>query len=491
MKKTIKLLGLLMSITTLAYFSSCSDDEPTIDIGDDDVIVSDGFYVIGGSAPSETPAASGILSLGIVEDENFATKNRANYYETYLYLDANGGGVQFASYLNNEATVYGGSTETVDYGDDSNNDTPMGAFLKGALTEDGAAVTPTQSGLHHVVVDLSSKIFLVIPVNTWGAIGPATAGGWGADTDIATISADGLTYSSDDLVLRDGTMKFRYNDGWKIDMRTDPTAGFDDANGFVALTNFGGTIDNLEQGGGDFAAPEEGTYEISITFSNGQIVPSVTTNRTGDAPELAFDADDYTWGLIGAATATGWDADTELVYNGKDDAGVHKWTGVFHLAAGEFKFRSDDSWTNEIGVGNATLSGDAVGSISGDNNFVFDGTATAYYFQITTVEDPIEWKVEISEAVWEIIGDATPTGWDSGTAMTRSEDGSTWTITADMTAASYKFRANSAWDYNIGGDAAGLTYNGDNLSIGEDGNYTVTLTTADSGVTYTTSAAKN
>lgn len=490
MKNTFKLLSMLFAFTALTFFSSCSEDEPTIDVGDGD-IVSDGFYIIGGSAPSETPAASGILSLGTVEDEGFGTKSRSNYFETYVYLDANGGGIQFARYVNNEATTYGGPTESIDYADDSNNDTPMGAFLKGTLTVDGAAVVPLKSGLHHVVVDIASNTFLMVPVNSWGLIGPATDGGWGSDTNVETVSADGLTFSATNIILRSGTMKMRYNDGWKIDMRTDPTAGYDDANGFVALTNFGGTVDNLEAGGSDFLAPAEGAYTVELTFKNGEISPSLNLTRTGDAPELTFDPTAYSWGLIGSGTITGWDSDTELVYKGKDDAtGIHKWVGIFHLAAGEFKFRSDDSWTNEIGVGNSTLSGNATG-ISGDNNFVFAGTETVYYIQITTAEDPISWKVQIDEASFEIIGAATPTGWDSGTAMTRDANGTTWTITADMTASEYKFRLNSSWDINLGGDAAALSLDGSNLTIAEAGNYTVTLKTEDKGVTYATSAVKN
>jgi starch-binding outer membrane protein SusE/F len=490
MKKSIKLLSLLMTLSALVFFTSCTEDEPVIDIDENTVIVSDGFYIVGGSAPSETPAASGILSLGIVEDEGFGTKTRANYFESYIYLDAAKGGIQFAKYKDNVAVTYGGATETVDMSDDTNNDTPMGAYLKGAMTEDGAKIVPLQSGLHHVIVDLSTKTFLVVPVYAWGLIGPATAGGWGSDTDVKTISADGMVYSATGVVIRSGTMKMRYNDGWKIDMRTDPNAGYADANGYVALTNLGGTLENLEQGGADFQAPAEGTYDVSITFKNGELSPKVVLKRTGDAPVLAFDFNEYAWGIIGAATTTGWDADTKLTYKG-ENAGTHKWVGSFYLVPGAFKFRSDANWSKELGRGNATFVGTAADKLSGDNDIMFDGTSTFYYIVITTSDDGKTFKIDFAETAWGVIGAGTPTGWDSDTKMVRDVNGTTWTLTLQMTAGAYKFRANDSWDINLGGDASALTVNGADLSAAAAGSYTITLKTEDKGVTFMSSAVLN
>jgi hypothetical protein len=42
-----------------------------------------------------------------------------------------------------------------------------------------------------------------------------------------------------------------------------------------------------------------------------------------------------------------------------------------------------------------------------------------------------------------------------------------------------KFRANNAWDINLGGNASNLTYGGDNMSIAESGTYLITLNLSD------------
>jgi hypothetical protein len=64
-----------------------------------------------------------------------------------------------------------------------------------------------------------------------------------------------------------------------------------------------------------------------------------------------------------------------------------------------------------------------------------------------------------------------------------TESGSSFTISTALDAGEIKFRANDAWEYNLGGDLAGLTHNGANLAV-DAGTYTITLTTANRGETY-------
>ncbi|MGE5429310.1 MAG: SusF/SusE family outer membrane protein, partial [Methylococcaceae bacterium] len=76
---------------------------------------------------------------------------------------------------------------------------------------------------------------------------------------------------------------------------------------------------------------------------------------------------------------------------------------------------------------------------------------------------------------WGLIGDATPGGWDSDQNMTWDATNQVFTITLDLTAAKIKFRANDAWDINLGGDINALTQNGADIAVAAAGNYTITL----------------
>lgn len=58
------------------------------------------------------------------------------------------------------------------------------------------------------------------------------------------------------------------------------------------------------------------------------------------------------WGLIGSATANGWDSDQNLTY----DPVKAIWTITTNLIAGEIKFRSNDAWDLNFGDTGANLS---------------------------------------------------------------------------------------------------------------------------------------
>jgi len=48
-------------------------------------------------------------------------------------------------------------------------------------------------------------------------------------------------------------------------------------------------------------------------------------------------------------------------------------------------------------------------------------------------------------------------------------------VTLNLTAKSFKFRANDAWEYDLGGSISALTPGGANIDVTEAGNYTITL----------------
>lgn len=84
-----------------------------------------------------------------------------------------------------------------------------------------------------------------------------------------------------------------------------------------------------------------------------------------------------------------------------------------------------------------------------------------------------------------IIGDATPTGWDSDTDMDYNAEKGYWYITIDLIVGKIKFRKNDGWAWNMGfveGETPGMSGDtqqggvGNDIPINEAGNYTVIFT---------------
>ncbi len=68
---------------------------------------------------------------------------------------------------------------------------------------------------------------------------------------------------------------------------------------------------------------------------------------TANLKENTWTATEVAWGMIGAATPGGWDADTEMVY----DEAQQVWTvTVFLHTNGSFKFRANKSWSLDLAL---------------------------------------------------------------------------------------------------------------------------------------------
>lgn len=78
---------------------------------------------------------------------------------------------------------------------------------------------------------------------------------------------------------------------------------------------------------------------------------------------------------------------------------------------------------------------------------------------------------------WGLIGSATPNGWDSDQDMSYDPASGIWSITLDLVVGEIKFRANDDWAINLGDNDTNKTleYDGANIPIAENGNYTVEL----------------
>jgi hypothetical protein len=187
----------------------------------------------------------------------------------------------------------------------------------------------------------------------------------------------------------------------------------------------------------------------------------------------------YTIEVIGEMNLTlyvpgghqGWAPDVApSLYNRNFD---FKYDGYVYFAeAGtEFKFTSQPNWDgpNYGDGGDGTLSADGgnlVASEAGMYRIIVDLSGSPTY--------------TMTKTEWGLIGDATDGDWDNSTPMSYDPATQRWSVTTTLDAGTFKYRANNAWDINIGGDINNLTYGGDNITVTEAGTYIVTLDLSDS-----------
>lgn len=283
----------------------------------------------------------------------------------------------------------------------------------------------------------------VAEYRTIGIIGTATPGGWDADTDL-TRDGNNPNLWRGTVALTVGEAKFRANDEWRI--------------------SWGDTLFPIGIGilnGPNIKIPAEGNYLISF--------------NTETFEYKFFPIGDYkTVGIIGSATAGGWDNDTDMKQDPSDKS---IWTLRAILKDGEAKFRSDDAWTINWGAGDfpkgvATQDGANIPVVAGEYRITFNSTTGDYNFEKLIVFSTIG-----------IIGPATPVGnWDADVDMTKDGiDESFWYINSiEMKDGEAKFRAEDAWAVNWGlaqWPAGVGKQDGPNIPI-TAGTYKVTLNSA-------------
>lgn len=158
-----------------------------------------------------------------------------NSFTGFAYL--NGNGFKFCSQKDWNGTNYGQDFNTA--GDAANWSLPSGY---------GASY-------YKIDLNISAKTMSLTPISTIGVIGDATPGGWGDDTDM-TYNSSERCWEINGITLTQGEIKFRANDGWDI--------------------NWGGTEDNLTQGGANIGV-SAGTYNIKLyAWANGYAYCTIT-----------------------------------------------------------------------------------------------------------------------------------------------------------------------------------------------------------------------
>lgn len=259
---------------------------------------------------------------------------------------------------------------------------------------------------------------------------------------------------------------------WKIIPQSNVTAGDVWASGVLGVVTDGDTSMT-----GSLTATNPGAGKIATEAG----YVKITLNMMEYTYKIEY-IGDMVLQLYVPGAHQGWNpASAPIIYCQNYDM---KYDGYvnFTEANQAFKFTAQPSWTgtNYGDGGNGTLS-----TAGGDLKI-----SDAGFYRLTANLGATPATYTATKTVWGLIGDATAGGWNTSTAMTFNAATSSWSVTTDLAAGSFKFRANDAWDINLGGSATNLTYGGDNISVTTAGSYTITLNLGNPKA-YTYSIVKN
>ena len=242
-----------------------------------------------------------------------------------------------------------------------------------------------------------------------GLIGSATPNGWDADTNMVQ-SLDSIHLWSLQVDLVVGEAKFRQDDAWDVNWgAADFPAG-------IGLQN-----------GSNIPIPAAGEY--TITFNS--LTGAYTFDYTSDI------------GIIGSATPSGWDDDTNMYYDPLDS---NQYFITLNLVMGEAKFRANDAWDINWGAPDFP---NGIGVQNGANIPV--STAGKYFITFNKSTGAYSFEEVLEFAAIGLIGSATPGGWDTDTDLTKDgSDPNLWKGNITLTDGEVKFRANDAWTLSWG-----------------------------------------
>lgn len=214
-------------------------------------------------------------------------------------------------------------------------------------------------------------------------------------------------------------------------------------------------------------APVERTISSSLSafISAGESVMKATTSI-----ELKVTLSvDFTEFIYLPGNHQGWNTSNAPALRSLNFDGLY--TGFSYLD-GDFKFNKsrDASWADgEYNYNDFSTYSPEITLGEGTN---FNVATPAFYYIAANVATG---ELTVTATNWGIIGDATVGGWNTDTPLVYNATDATWTVTTDLIAGKFKFRANNDWAINLGGDINNLTQNGSDIVVEEAGNYTITV----------------
>lgn len=305
MKKLNKISAGFLAVVAFVGFNACSDDDNLIIASPE------------GGPQLVTPASGTSIVLSAANEQNVATTlvwNDADYnaqtainYNVEIALS----GTDFA------APIAGGSTNErfLSWTNQQLNDVSIAAGLSPFVAGDIDVRVISSIGTQDDQQQISDVITLNITPYTTSLPKIAVPGdhqGWDPATAPRLASSEFGATDYEGYVWLETEYKF---------------VAPDDAGNFAW-----GNTDWGDDGSFSGILVEEG--ESNVQASSGYYLLKVNTS------DLTYSATQYSWGLIGSGTPTGWDSDTDMVY----DPTSGTWSVTLDLTADEIKFRANDGW---------------------------------------------------------------------------------------------------------------------------------------------------
>lgn len=218
----------------------------------------------------------------------------------------------------------------------------------------------------------------------------------------------------------------------------------------------------------EFEIPLDESYigegVLKVTYqSGGQTI-------TKEHP-ITFEESNPQMFIVGGSTGAGWEPTNATLMSLYDEESKTKFEIYEYLTAeGGFKFLPTNvDWTGGYGKGttDGTLLQDGeAGNITVDE----DG-----FYQVRMDADLLTY--EVLKLKIGVVGDATPTGWDSDTKMNFEGGKGTyvWKITINLVPGKFKFRANDDWDIDFGGTESEIIFKGPDIEVTSAGTYDISL----------------
>ncbi|MBU1099326.1 MAG: SusE domain-containing protein [Bacteroidetes bacterium] len=185
---------------------------------------------------------------------------------------------------------------------------------------------------------------------------PGAYQGWSPGAD------NGRLYSYGFNSLYEGILRIVDGTNAESEFKVTVNPNWDGPNYGGTLTKTGNNYSGSLDSSGDNFKVAAGTYSFAVNVS----ALTISLTKTND------------WGIIGSATANGWDSDQNMQYNGQRKV----WEITTDLVAGEFKFRANDGWDLNYGDtgadGTLEAGGDNIAITAGNYTIRFDPVALTY-----------------------------------------------------------------------------------------------------------------
>lgn len=356
---------------------------------------------------------------------------------------------------------------------------PLGTRFGGsaaALVEyaSGEEATPIDftPGLSFLHADLNESAMKLtsLPVTSVSAVGGFN--NWNAADGLAftqVVPGQNDKWTATHTFTSDGEFKIIFNNGFNATV-----------DGIEFQTSLGGSCKDLTVNGANLVITAgEHTLELDL-----RSIP-MTLAIDGEIKDLELAPEflevtgsfaHYNWNLGDASPKL------EVFHAGKEDENKNRFAGFVDMykpadALGdvaEFKvtYPNFSTWLGGTLQEGTTYVFDISGANGGNMTIPY-----GVYFWDVTLSDPLQ-KTGVARVVpivsVGLIGDATPEAWVAQTNMTYDATDHLYKLTATLTEGEIKVRFNDNWDYNLGGDPAALTYDGENMKV-FFGTYDITL----------------